>query len=48
MTRLLFLFSPVFFGGLFLLVGETFNWVKQVRKEKGFTKVTVVLHSGRK
>ncbi len=48
MTRVLFLFSPVLFGGLCLLWGETLNWLKKDDLRKGFTTTRVLHHTGRK
>lgn len=48
MTRILFLLSPVIFGGLCLLIGETFSWLKQKRGESGLTKMTIVSNTRRK
>jgi hypothetical protein len=41
MTRILFVFSPIIFCGLYVLMGETIHWFKKRRKESGFIKVVV-------
>jgi hypothetical protein len=52
MPRIIFLFSPVFFGGLCLLLGEAIHRLKRrFRKEppqEGFTATRVIHHAGRK
>ncbi len=48
MTRLLFLSSPVLFGGLCLLVGETFHWARKRKSEKSLEKTAVYIRAGRK
>ncbi len=47
MIQILFLSSPVLFGGLCLLMGETFHWARKRRGEKDLKKTTVFIHAGR-
>jgi hypothetical protein len=48
MTGILFLLCPVIFGGLCLLLGDVFNWLKQEHGKNDLVNLRVVLHSGRK
>ncbi len=44
---ILFLLTPVIFGALCLLLGETIQWLKKKNEEKDLSKVTVIAQSGR-
>jgi len=48
MIRILFVLSPVFLGGLCMLIGETFNWAKKRQRETGTMRMTFLSHSRRK
>ena len=47
MDRFLFLLSPVFIGGLFLLLGETIHWVKNEYHSNRTDKTKVLIRTGR-
>jgi len=47
MARMIFLFSPVFFSGLVLLVGETIYWIKKGHHAQASEDKTILVHGGR-
>jgi hypothetical protein len=48
MIKILFLFSPILFSGLFLLVGETINWILKGRNGHVSEGTATLIRSGRK
>jgi len=47
MAQILFLLSPVLFGGFCLLLGETIHWIKNSRHSEGLENMTVQFGGGR-